>query len=223
MTQGPILLVSGAGLASWIWDDVRKELDRPTVVAERPQHEGATLRQYAEAALASAPWERFAVVAHSSGGAVAAEMMAVAPERVSALLAVSAVVPKAGGSFVSSMPFPQRAVLGVAMRLAGTRPPDSAIRRGVAGRVDEKTADRIVADFTAESLNLYRDKPRNTGFPAHRGYLTTKQDAELPVGLQHRFAANLGTAWNESLETGHLPMLEAPEALARQIERFLTT
>ncbi|GAB2592965.1 alpha/beta fold hydrolase [Kribbella endophytica] len=220
--QEPLLLLSGAGLPSWIWDDVRKELAaaHPTVVAERPQHDGASLREYAAAALASAPWEQFAVVAHSSGGAVAAELVAIAPERVTAVLAVSAVVPKLGRSFLTSMPFPQRVVLNVAMQLAGTRPPDAAIRRGVAGGLDRETADRIVADFRPESVRLYRDKPTG-GFPEHRGYLTTTQDAELSAGLQGRFAGNLAPSWIGSVDTGHLPMLEAPEALARGIENFL--
>ncbi|MGC4939401.1 alpha/beta fold hydrolase [Kribbella sp. DT2] len=223
MNQEPLLLVSGAGLPSWIWDQVRKELapSHPTVVAERPRDAGASLSQYAAAALASAPWERFAVVAHSSGGTVAAEMIALAPDRVTALLAVSAVVPEPGHSFITSMPFPQRLVLSLAMRLAGTRPPDAAIRRGVAGRVDQETADRIVADFIPESPGLYRNKPQGRAVPERRGYLSTSQDAELPITLQRRFALNLGTPCNESLATGHLPMLEAPEALAQQIESFL--
>jgi pimeloyl-ACP methyl ester carboxylesterase len=221
--QEPLLLLSGAGLSSWIWDDVRNELAaaHPTVVAERPRHASATLTEYAAAALASAPWERFAVVAHSSGGAVAAELVALAPDRVTAVLAVSAVVPKPGQSFVTSMPFPQKLVLNVAMQLAGTRPPDSAIRRGVASGLDQETADRIVADFSPESVRLYRDKPRAGSFPERRGYLTTTQDAELPTGLQRRFAGHLAATWTESVGTGHLPMLEAPESLARSIENFL--
>ncbi|GAA1546651.1 alpha/beta hydrolase [Kribbella lupini] len=219
----PLLLLSGAGLPKWIWDQVRAELtgSHPTVVAERPRAADASLREYAVAALESAPWERFAVVAHSSGGTVAAELVALAPERVSAVLAVSAVVPEPGRSFVGSMPFPQRVVLSVAMRVAGTRPPDSAIRRGVAGGLGQNTADRIVAEFKPESVRLYRDKVQGGGFPERRGYLCTNEDAELPVGLQRGFAHNLEATWNESIETGHLPMLEAPELLARHIEKFL--
>ncbi|MEU7829705.1 alpha/beta hydrolase [Nonomuraea sp. NPDC049129] len=222
-SREPILLLSGAGLPVWIWDQVREELaaSHQTVVAERPRHDRASLTEYAAAALDSAPWERFAVVAHSSGGTVAAELMALAPDRVGAFLAVTAVVPKPGRSFVASMPLPNRLVLSLAMRLAGTRPPDAAIRRGVASRVDTKTADRIVAEFHPESVRLYRDTPQSGGFPERRGYLSTSQDTELPIGLQQRFARNLDTSWNESLDSGHLPMLEAPDALARRIKNFL--
>jgi pimeloyl-ACP methyl ester carboxylesterase len=221
----PILLLSGAGLPVWIWDQAREELaaSHPTMVAERPGHDRASLAEYAAAALDSAPWQRFAVVAHSSGGAVAAQIVTLAPDRVGAFLAVTAVVPKPGRSFVASMPLPNRLVLSLAMRLAGTRPPDAAIRRGVASRVDTETADRIVADFNPESVRLYRDTLPGGSFPEHRGYLSTSQDAALPIGLQQRFAHNLDTSWNESLDSGHLPMLEAPAALARQIDNFLAS
>ncbi|NES16882.1 MULTISPECIES: alpha/beta fold hydrolase [Micromonospora] len=223
-SQEPILLLSGAGLPAWIWDQVREELApaHRTVVAGRPRHDRASLTEYAAAALDSAPWERFAVVAHSSGGTVAAEIVTLAPDRVAAFLAVTAVVPKPGRSFVASMPLPNRLVLSLAMRLAGTRPPDAAIRRGVASRVDPETADRIVAEFSPESVRLYRDAPRGGRFPERRGYLSTSQDAGLPSGLQQRFARNLDPSWHESVDSGHLPMLEAPDALARRIERFLT-
>lgn len=220
MTQ-PVLLLSGAGLPAWIWDQVRKELTFTTEVGARPRSAEASLTEYAAAALDSAPWEQFAVVAHSSGGAVAAEMVALAPDRVTAVLAVSAVTPKPGRSFITSMPMPRRLVLSLAMKVAGTRPPDSAIRKGLAGRLDAEIADRIVADFTAESVKLYQDKAQSGSFPHQRGYLTTTQDAELPLGLQNRFAQNLDPAWSEAVETGHLPMLEAPELLARKIESFL--
>ena len=225
MTQPrePVLLLSGAGLPGWIWDQVREELaaSHRTVVAERPRHDRASLTEYATAALDSAPWERFAVVAHSSGGTVAAEIVTLAPDRVGAFLAVTAVVPKPGRGFLASMPLPNRLVLSAAMRLAGTRPPAAAIRRGVAGRVDPETADRIVADFNPESVRLYRDTPRGGGFPERRGYLSTSHDTAIPSGLQRRFARNLDASWNESLDSGHLPMLETPGALVRRIENFL--
>ncbi|MFD1824099.1 MULTISPECIES: alpha/beta fold hydrolase [Mumia] len=218
----PVLLLSGAGLPSWIWEGTRELLaPRPTAVAPRPSRDGAALADYVEAALGAAPWERFAVVAHSAGAVVAAELARRAPERVRALLAVCAVVPRPGGSFVSSMPFPQRHVLSLAMRFAGTRPPDSAIRRGLTTGLDDGTAERIVDAFVPEAVGLYRGQVGDGELRLPRGYVTTLEDREIAPALQRRFAANLGSPWQASLDTGHLPMLEDTASFTRAVTRFL--
>lgn len=220
----PILFLSGAGLPAWIWDDVRPFLAWPhdIRVADRPAPgAGARLRDYAEAAIASAPAGPFAIVAHSAGGVVGAEVVRLAPGRVGAFLAVTAVIPEPEGSFLAALPAPNRWLLDIAMRLAGTRPPAAAIRRRLAYGIDERTADRLVADFTPESPGLYRDRTTHRSWPGRRGYLRTTRDRELPVALQRRSARRLGPTWEDSLDTGHLPMLEDPKGLAASIARFL--
>lgn len=220
----PLLLLSGAGLPDWIWADVRGELapGLEAAVARRPDPVShARLRDYAEAAVTSAPSGRFVVVAHSAGSVVAAEILRLAPDRVSGLLAVTGVVPPSGGSFLSAMPVPSRWFLGLALRVSGTRPPAQAIRRGVAHGLDEEAASRVVADFAPESPGLYRDRVATSRWDGLPGYVLTTGDRELPVALQRRFAERLGAQWREDLPTGHLPMLESPEALARSIERNL--
>lgn len=237
-SEEPVLLISGAGLPSWIWDTTREALapSRETAVAARPEGvaaggagsaAGVSLAEYAEAALASAPWERFAVVAHSSGGVVGAELARLAPGRVSALLGVSAVVPGPGGSFVSSMPFPNRLMLDLVMRIAGTRPPDSVIRGGLtAGLEEEVMVDRVVADFVTEAPALFRGRAGQGPLRQRRGYVLTTRDRALSQSLQRRFATNLfaqdqNVPWQEPLDTGHLPMLEDPRSLAHLVSRFL--
>ncbi|WP_017587904.1 alpha/beta fold hydrolase [Nocardiopsis ganjiahuensis] len=236
-SEEPVLLISGAGLPSWIWDATRKELasSRETAVAARPDGHadsgaggvgGVSLADHAAAALASAPWDRFAVVAHSAGGVVGAELARLAPERVSALLGVSAVVPGPEGSFVSSMPFPNRLLLSLVMRIAGTRPPESVIRGGLTAGLGEDMTDRVVADFVTEPTALFRGRTGREPIRQRRGYVLTSRDRALAPGLQRRFAANLfsgdqGVTWEETLDTGHLPMLEAPGSLARLVTGFL--
>ncbi|MFE9204214.1 alpha/beta fold hydrolase [Micromonospora sp. NPDC007230] len=221
--RDPIMFLSGAGLPAWIWDDVRRDLGegQQTRVASRPQGGRARLRDYAQAVIDSAPPGGFAIVAHSAGGVIGAEVARLVPERVSAFLAISAVIPQPGGSFISAMPVPNRWVLNAAMRLAGTRPPDSAIRRGLAHGLDEEVADRIIADFTPESPALYRDRTAHRSWSGWRGYLRTTDDHELPMALQQRCAQRLGAAWQNDLNTGHLPMLEDHQAVAAAITRFL--
>ncbi|MGP6174572.1 alpha/beta fold hydrolase [Corynebacterium sp. A21] len=224
MTQSPepILFLSGAGLPAWIWEDTRQLLSPgESAVAPRPTRKNPILRDYARTALAAAPWESFAVVAHSAGGVVAAELLRLAPERVSSLLAVSAVVPAPGDSFIGSMPIPHRYFLSLVMRLMGTKPPDKAIAKTLSNRLDPATSARIQAEFTPESPHFYRDRMADFSIPQHRGYLHTSEDAEFPLQLQQRFAGRLQPNYTNTLATGHLPMLEDPQGTAQAIEAFL--
>jgi pimeloyl-ACP methyl ester carboxylesterase len=220
-----ILFISGAGLPAWIWDDVRQILgpSYDTRVATRPAIAAGTgLRDYAEAALRSAPAGRFTIVAHSAGGVIGAEVARLVPERISAFMAVSAVVPAPGGSFLTAMPAPNRWVLGAVMRVAGTRPPDAAIRRGLADRLDAAIADRLVGDFVAEAPALYRGRAGRSSWTGRRGYVLTGRDRELPLAIQQRSARVFAPDTEECLATGHLPMIENPRLLAGTITRFLT-
>lgn len=217
----PLLFLSGAGLPAWIWDDVRARLDADSRVAPRPSGE-APLSAYVDRALEAAQgWESFHVVAHSIGGVVGCGIVARAPERVAGFVGVSAIIPAADQSFVGALPFPQRLVLSLVMRVAGTRPPDKALRNGLAKGLPEDQADRIVKEFEPESQRLYRDKVGARSLPAHTSYLLTTQDSDFPVGLQEKYAARLGDPVVERVATGHLPMIERPDAAADAIGRLL--
>ena len=216
----PILFLSGAGLTAWIWDEVGSGLSAETRVAPRPPAD-ASLDTYVDHALAAADgWDTFDVVAHSVGGVVGAALLARAPERVTGFLAVSACIPEPGGSFLASLPFPQRRVLGLVTRIVGTKPPAKAIRSGVCSGVSTELADRIVAGFEPESRRLYADPVPARSFPDRSAYLLTTQDREFTPALQETYAGQLG-APVERVETGHLPMLEKPDAVAAVIGRVL--
>ncbi|QGU08263.1 Alpha/beta hydrolase family protein [Corynebacterium occultum] len=222
-TRQSILFISGAGLPTWIWDQVRELLssDNPSAVATRPVLPQATLRSYARTALANAPAEAFTVVAHSSGGVVAAELLHLAPKRVKGVLEISAVVPHAGNSYLSALPFPNRLVLSALMRFSGTGPPDAVIRKTLAGHLDPETTTRLLADFEPESQHYYRDVVRNFSYPDHLGYVFTTEDREVSPKLQRGFLQNLiRVNYTASLATGHLPMLEDPQGTAQTVRAF---
>ena len=82
--------------------------------------------------------------------------------------------------------------------------------------------ERIVAEFTTESRRLYLDPTSHSVWSGPRGYVTTTRDRELPASLQRRFATRLGATWRHELDTGHLPMLQDPPALAGAIRTFLS-
>lgn len=220
----PILFIGGSGLSAWIWDDVLKHLgeQQADTVAARPSAGArASLQEYVDAAIDSAPEGKFAVVAHSSGGVIGAEVARRVPGRVDKLLAVSAVIPAPGRSFLATTPIPNRWVLSLAMRFADTRPPASMIRKGLAYGLPEDVVEKVVEEFVPEGRRLFRDKTGSGALAGRRGYVFTTADRELPLKLQRQSADRLGAGWTAELPTGHLPMLEEPERLAETITEFL--
>lgn len=212
MESMPVLLLSGAGLPAWIWDDVRSALPVESRVAAYPRGR-STLADHARGALDTvADWPACHVVAHSVGGVVAAAMAALAPERITAVTGVCAIMPRSGSSFVTSLPPPQRQVMGAMVRLLGTRPPERVLRSLCRG-LDDVVADRVVADFAPGSKRLYLDRVPTFRWPATTAYVATTADPEFPLALQERYAATLG-AVPLTVDSGHLPMLERPAALA---------
>ena len=216
----PILFLSGAGLPAWIWDDVRDSLPVESVVATSPRQADATLRDYVDAALAQAPGPVFTIVAHSIGGVVASEIAASAPERIDGLLGIAVSVPPAGTSYLDAMPLPQRLVMGLIMRFAGTKPPEKAIRSGLCSGLGDADTARIVEEFAPESPRLYRDRVSARTFPARSGYVVTTSDRVIRAAEQQKHAAELGSNFHREMLTGHLPMLEDPASLTKIVEEF---
>ena len=96
------------------------------------------------------------------------------------------------------------------------------MRRGLCAGLRGDVVERIVAEFTPESLNLYQDETGDHVWSGRRGFLLTSHDTELAPGLQRRFAQRLGAQWSKDIPTGHLPMLQDPSATATAIRDFFT-
>ncbi|MQY28814.1 hypothetical protein NRB56_43980 [Nocardia sp. RB56] len=222
MNPDPILFLSGAGLPAWIWDDVRADLPGESVVAAYPKRGDARSADYAAAALEQVPAGSFTIVAHSIGGVVASRIVTTAPERVTGVLGVAASFPAAGASFLTGLPAPQRVLVGLIMRVAGTRPPEKAIRSTLCAGLDEEVTGHIVAEFAPESRHLYQDAVTPRTFPAHTGFVVTTEDRQMATALQYRYATELGSGFRRELPTGHLPMLQDPAALAGIVREFTT-
>lgn len=118
------------------------------------------------------------------------------------------------------MPFPNRLILSIALKVAGTRPPDKAIRSSYASHLNSVTTQRILGDFTTESRGLFTDVVVQPVFPNHRGYVHTSDDNEIPAKLQRKFAQRLAPVHEYDMSTGHLPMLQDAQGLAATIQSF---
>ena len=215
-----LLLISGAGLPAWIWDPVRERLEEPSTVAPRPRDGSVT--DYARAALEAVPEHDVTLVAHSAGGVVASEIARLAPARVAGILAIAAVIPAPRGSFVSSSPFPNRLILPLVLRVAGTRPPAKAIRSGLGTGLDDATVERLIADFEPEPRGYFTGRTDSGALCTrqHRGYVVTTEDRELPPAAQRRYAERLSPSFRAEVPGGHLAMLSHPDAVAAAIEEF---
>jgi pimeloyl-ACP methyl ester carboxylesterase len=221
--SAPVVFLSGAGLPSWVWGDVRALAEQggaPTDVAAYAKGR-ASLREIVDGVVAALPDDPCHLVAHSIGGTVAAGVLATAPARVAAVTAVCAIVPRAGQSFASSLPSPQRYVMAAMVRLLGTKPPASVLRAQLGAGLPDAVTDRVVAGFEPESRRLYLDKlPASPApaWPTDSAYLVTTEDPDFPVAQQEAYAAVMG-ARTSTVPSGHLPMLSHPDLVARAVAR----
>ena len=144
-----------------------------------------------------------------------------APGRVDGVLAVSGVVPADGKTFFSAFGLPQSIVASLVVRVAGTRPPESMLRKGLAAGLDPALADRVVESFVPESQRLFRDPLPSLDPSIRRGYVLTTDDVEVPTARQRVFADRLAATSRSELTTGHLPMLQDPTGCRDVILEFL--
>jgi pimeloyl-ACP methyl ester carboxylesterase len=225
-----LVFVPGAGLGGWIWEAMEPRLEFTHLFAEFPGREDADkgtedlrLEDYARHLrnqVDAFRTDRLAIVAHSLGGLVALKLAAGLSSRLVGFVGVGAAVPRDGGSFVSSLPFAKRAMTTVLMRLAGTRPPESAIRRGLCSDLPASRTDEVVRRFVPESRAVYVERADAPVPDVPRMYVRLTADKEFGLPLQGVMAGNLGAAEVREIDSGHLPMLSNPDELAALLNEF---
>jgi pimeloyl-ACP methyl ester carboxylesterase len=223
-------------LNSKIWERVAAGLESPCLLIDYPNPYGnaagvqtsrrnLSMQDYiAHMNGQIAAWEvrKFVIVAHSLGGALALKVAATWPDRLVGFAAIGAVIPQRGGSFLSTMPFPKRILLAALLRLAGTKPPESAIRQGLCSDLSPEQTEAVVSGFVPESIRVYTERIGATAPDVLKLYVKLGQDRELPLPLQERMASNLEAHYTELLDTGHLPMLSRPDELGLVLDAFLS-
>lgn len=223
-----IVLLHGAGLGSYIWDDVWPHLRLDTLTIDFPHRhsdkaKSLEFNDYVDVVLNRIEsWnkENIIIVAHSISSVVGLAVAKKLGSKLTGFVAIGAAIPKSGGSFLSALPLPQALIMWTAITLAGTKPPNKAIKFGLCNDLDEIQASMVVQNFTAESKKLYTQKS-HAGIPkAKTMYIKLSLDNECPMTVQNTFARNLGTQQIIVLESGHLPMMSVPGLLAETINNF---
>lgn len=229
MANVGFLLIHGAGLGAWIWREVTPQLNVPFKAVDFPYRDGTSQQRQALSfddyvgsvmnQAAELKTEKIVIVAHSLGGAVALKVASLLGDRLAGFIAVGAAIPKNGGSYMSSLPFPQRFIVAGIMKFAGTQPPASAIRNGLCNDVPEALADEVVRTFAAESRAAYTSATGAGSPMVPKMYVLLTSDKEFGPALERTMAANLGGDVVE-LNAGHMPMLSKPAELAEILSNF---
>jgi pimeloyl-ACP methyl ester carboxylesterase len=226
-----IVFLHGAGLGSYIWDDVIPEIKYPMLAIDLPNREkgdkanaSLTFGDYVQKVIDRVvEWDqmKIVIVAHSIGGCIGMKVADHLQDRLAGFVAIGAAIPKDGDSFVSCLPFPQRMIMPVILKLFGTKPPESVIRQELCNDISPEQAEKIVSNFTPESKSLYLAKV-GTGIPATRTlYIKLSNDKGFPLQIQDKMAQNLQAKSIEILKSGHLPMISAPGKLAGILNKFI--
>jgi pimeloyl-ACP methyl ester carboxylesterase len=225
-----LLFLQGAGLSTAIWKETVGQLTMPCLLAEYPladrpakERNQLTLNDYTDAVMQQVdawPVENVIIVAHSIGGALALPVAQRLGSRLKGFVAVGAVIPRNGGSYISALPYPNKLILALIMRLAGTKAPEAAIRKSLCSGLTKEQADEVVAQSVAESKHLYFDKTHASIPSVPRLYIRLTEDKELPPALQDTMAANLGATEVKDVAFGHMAMMGRPADIAAILTAF---
>lgn len=224
------VFVHGAGLKGQIWSKVVEGFGYPFLLAEFPQRErsfdsrsGLSLEDYVTHMKRQIDeWGNHNIifVAHSLGGVLSLRLASLLSDRLAGMIAVGAAIPKSGGSFFSALPLPQRLLMPMILRAAGTKPPESSLRTGLCNDLSPDQTAEIIKGFIPEAVRVYTDRIDVPVPDVPKLYVKLIKDREFSPTLQEKMIANFAPQTVRSLDTGHLPMISNPEGLKSILEEF---
>lgn len=233
MSERGFVLLHGAGLGPWVWDQVVPSLEKPALAVEFPERSGSdearkrlSLSDYTDCIADQVRQYRpaqFVLVAHSISGVIAPILIQRFRDRVIGFAGIGAAIPRQGSSFLATLPIPRRLVMAAVLRAFGTKPPEAAIKKSLCNDLEAEATAEVVQRFVPESRALYTTSG-TVGFPDLPFlYVHLSADAEFGMPLQRRMAANLGSPSTAHVGAGHLPMLSRPAELADVLNKFMAT
>lgn len=227
-----LVFIHGAGLGSYIWDDVKSKIGMPSLMINFPNrnkgdkvNENLKVMDYVNPIVKEIKqWDqqRVILVTHSIGGMiglkVAEEIM---HQQLSGFIAISSIIPITGGSFISSLPFPQNIMTNFLVKFAGTKPSKAAIIKGYCNDLTPDQTKRVVEKFTPEAKSIYYERISTKIPEVKKMYIKLLNDKELSVELQDKMAKNLKADKVIAFNSGHLPMLSISGQLTSVIHDFV--
>ena len=226
-----IVLIHGAGLGSFIWDDLKPLIKNPVLTIEFPNREvgdkannNLTFDDYKKSAVEQIEkWEidNFVIVTHSIGGCIGLSLTDYFTKKIVGFVAISSAVPTNGNSFISCLPFPQSFLMPLILNLLGTKPPQKVIEQSLCNDLTVEQTSEIVKRFTPEAKLLYTTKVDYKNLDIKTLYIKLNNDKAFPVQLQDKMIKNLTTEKVVTLDSGHLPMVSKTKELSEILNNFI--
>jgi Alpha/beta hydrolase family len=232
-TKKLIILIHGAGQGSYIWRELCELLTLPFLAIDFPNRNPSIISNsklsfddYVKSAVSqieSVEFENLIIVTSSIGGVVGLKVAKYFGDKVAGFVAISSAISQKGGSFISCLPFPQKIILPLIMKLIGTKPPKNAIEESMCNDLTQIQKDMVTSNFTPESILLYTQKCKSNVPKCKKLYIKLILDKEFEPLLQDQMAKNLGTENILEINSGHLPMISKPPDLAKILNSFAVT
>ncbi len=225
-----IVYISGAGLNKSIWNETQELLDHPSIAIDYGNsRESLKYDDYIDEALKQidsfdpSKSKKLILVCHSIGGCVGLSLSKALGKRVNGFVAIGATLPKNNSSFVSSLPLPQKLILPLILKLAGTKPPEKSILHEYCNDLSDKQTQEILENFTPESISLYLTKIQYSTLNFPKLYLQLTNDNSMPTALQSKMASNLSNMKISTINSGHLAMVSNPKKVAYEINNYISS
>jgi pimeloyl-ACP methyl ester carboxylesterase len=229
------VFVHGMSHGAWCWELVQAPLERAghrTLAVDLPGHgrraherRRASVAAYARAvadAMTLAGFHRAVVVGHSMGGVVIPKVAELVPARIAHLVFLAAVVLPDGGSLLDThASLPGRRLMRGLAASGGQAIQYPAVLEHGRWMSDLAASDaRVVAALArltpqpARPLAERVDLRRFYAMRVPRTYVRCLRDVAVPPAKAAEYAARLGVTPID-LDTGHGPMLSAPDELVK--------
>jgi pimeloyl-ACP methyl ester carboxylesterase len=221
------ILLSGASLRTWVWDRLVPLLDGPVTTLElpgtsTPEERRAFNLEDAIGTLTArlkASTKDVVLVGHSIGGMLASGIAHKADEHVRHVVYLGSWLPEKGQNHISMMNWPQRAVLRLILKKNkdGVKAPDSALRKEYCNDLDRTSTELVLENACPEPPGLFLQTTSwDPAPPTHvpTTYIRLTNDNAVSQPLQSASIDRLREPKVVELESGHLPMLSQPRALA---------
>ncbi len=220
METPTLILLHGADTGAWVWERVLQKLTVPAVALDLPGRGRSITPDECAAALGtelnSRGIDSVIIVLHSLSGVLTSGLHARLGARLKRCIFLSAVIPPSKGSFVDALGFLNRFILRILFKFnsKGLKPSPSTIRNEICNDLDATDAEKVVSQYTAEFPGLYLTAAGALPNRIESVYIKLLNDQSVPPKTQVSIIARLHNPVIREIDSGHLPMLSAPAALA---------